>query len=144
MQRSKSAVSGSTTFVNAQVALATDADGSPTVFEDIPQNPPVNYTRSGVLSNVGDVFTVVYNEQIVNSDGSLTVNRRPHVPVRATAVGDVVKGSVTCGVTRRRRVVRAGHRRPVPPREPHSGPRLPAGAEPGRPVQHAVGAEHHP
>ncbi len=34
----------------------------------------VNYSRSGLINNVGDTFTVVYNQQIVNSDGSLTVH----------------------------------------------------------------------
>jgi VCBS repeat-containing protein len=95
----KNAVTGTTSFVNAQVALATDADGNPTVFEDVPESPPPNYTRSGVISNVGDVFIVVYNEQIVNSDGSLTVNGAHMYLVGPTAVGDMVKGSVTCGTT---------------------------------------------
>jgi hypothetical protein len=92
-------VSGSVTFVNATLATSTDTDGGPRDSEKVPDNPPVNYTRSGVITNVGDVFTVVYNEQIVNADGSLTVNAAHMYLFGPTAVGDVVKGQATCGTT---------------------------------------------
>ena len=71
---SESGVTGSVRFVNGLLSTATDAGGSPTAQEDIPANPPPNYTRHGVITNVGDVFSVVFNEQIRNGDGSLTVN----------------------------------------------------------------------
>ena len=96
---SRESVTGSTRFVKAEHANTTDAEGSPKDFENIPDNPPPNYTRSGVISNVGDVFTAVYNEQIVNPDGSLTVNGVHMYLFGPTAVGEVVKGQATCGVT---------------------------------------------
>ncbi|MCA1693170.1 MAG: hypothetical protein LC733_13625, partial [Actinobacteria bacterium] len=58
-----------------------------------------NYTRHGVITNVGDVFTAVYNEQIVNPDGSLTVNAVHMYLFGPVAVGHVIKGQVTCGTT---------------------------------------------
>jgi hypothetical protein len=96
---SATAITGSTTFKNGVLAKATDADGNPTNTEAIPDNPPVNYTRSGVITNVGDVFTVVFNQQIPNADGSLTVNAVHVYLFGPTAVGDMVKGQATCGVT---------------------------------------------
>lgn len=90
---------GSTTFVNAFHAPATDPDGGPINEEPIPANPPPNYTRHGVITNVGDVFTAVYNEQIINPDGSLTVNAVHMYLYGPVAVGEIVKGQVTCGTT---------------------------------------------
>ena len=71
----------------------------PNATEDIPAEPPVNYTKSGVISNVGDVFTVVFNEQIVHADGSLTVNAVHMYLFGPTAVGELVRGQATCGTT---------------------------------------------
>jgi hypothetical protein len=96
---SQSGVSGSTTLKNSILATTTDGNGDPKAQEPVPNNPPVNYTRSGVITNVGDVFTVVYNEQIHNADGSLTVNGAHMYLFGPTAVGEVIKGQVTCGVT---------------------------------------------
>ena len=81
------------------LATETDAEGDPTVFENVPDNPPPNYTREGVITNVGDVFTVVYNQQFVSSDGTLTVIGAHMYLFGSTAVGEVIKGMVTCGVT---------------------------------------------
>lgn len=92
-----SAVSGSTTFSNAELATATDGEGTPTVTEPVPDNPPPNYTRHGVITNVGDVFTVVYNEQTVNPDGSLTVIGTHMYLFGPVAIGEVRRGEVTCG-----------------------------------------------
>ncbi|MDQ6839750.1 MAG: hypothetical protein M3137_15845, partial [Actinomycetota bacterium] len=50
---SDKAVTGSTTFVHGTLATATDAEGDPVTQEPIPDKPPVNYTRSGVITNVG-------------------------------------------------------------------------------------------
>ncbi len=96
---SQTATTGSTTFVNATLATATDGFGEPTIVEPVPNVPPVNYTRSGVITNVGDVFTAVYNEQIVNADGSLTVNAVHLYLFGPTAIGELIKGQVTCGTT---------------------------------------------
>jgi hypothetical protein len=98
---SQTSVSGSTTLSNAFVAHATDSGGAPlpSATEVIPNNPPVNLTKSGVITNVGDVFTVVYNEQIQNPDGSLTVNGMHMYLFGPVAVGDLVRGQVNCGTT---------------------------------------------
>ncbi|HEX2699052.1 MAG TPA: Calx-beta domain-containing protein [Acidimicrobiales bacterium] len=97
----ESSVTGSSTFSNSFIASATDADGAPlpSAIEPIPDNPPANYTRHGVITNVGDVFTVVINEQIPNADGSLTVNAVHMYLFGPVAVGEVIRGQVTCGTT---------------------------------------------
>ncbi|SES37666.1 choice-of-anchor P family protein [Actinokineospora terrae] len=59
----------------------------------VPLDPPANTT-----AGVPNVASLVFNEQIRNRDGSLTVNG---VHLRLNAVvgeGDLVLGSVTCGV----------------------------------------------
>jgi hypothetical protein len=95
------AVTGSSTFSNAFFASATDAGGAPLkeATEKVPEKPPVNYTKSGVITNVGDVFTVVYNEQIPHPDGSLTVNALHMYLFGPTAVGEMVRGQAVCGTT---------------------------------------------
>jgi len=93
------AVTASTTITNGILVTSTNASGDPVTQEAVPVKPPVNYTRSGVITNVGDVFTAVYNEQIVNSDGSLTVNAVHMYLFGPFAVGEMVKGSATCGTT---------------------------------------------
>jgi len=94
---SATGVTGSAAFKNATHAISTDSDGVPKEKEQVPDSPPPNYTRSGVITNVGDVFTAVYNEQFVNADGSLTVNGVHIYLFGPTAVGDVIKGQATCG-----------------------------------------------
>jgi hypothetical protein len=91
-------VVGTTTFVNAQFSRLTDGD-TPLEIENIPANPPPNLTRHGVLTNIGDVYTVVFNEQISNPDGSLTVNGMHVYLFGPVAIGEVIKGQVTCGTT---------------------------------------------
>lgn len=90
---------GSTTFRNTVHATSTTPEGAPKDTEAVPDTPPPNYTRSGVITNVGDVFTAVYNEQITNPDGSLTVNGVHMYLFGPTAVGEVIKGQATCGLT---------------------------------------------
>jgi hypothetical protein len=96
---SETAITGTTTFVNAELAHAADSIGNPTDVEQIPANPPVNMVEHGIISNVGDVFTIVFNEQVINADGSLTVNGMHMYLFGPTAVGEVIKGQATCGVT---------------------------------------------
>jgi hypothetical protein len=98
---SPTAVTGSTTLKNAFLAHATDADGDPipAATEAVPDNPPVNYTLSGVITNVGDIFAMVFNQQIVNPDGSLTVNAMHMYLFGPTGVGELVRGQVNCGTT---------------------------------------------
>lgn len=95
----ETSATGSATFVNAWHTFSTDVEGEPVEQEPIPNNPPINYTRSGVITNVGDVFTTVYNQHIVNADGSLTVNAVHMYLFGPTAVGEMVRGQVTCGTT---------------------------------------------
>ena len=92
-------VTGTVSIVNGILTKTTTPDGSPLLTEPIPASPAVNYTRSGVITNVGDVFTVVFNQQIVNADGSLTVNAFHMYLFGPTAVGESVGGQVTCGTT---------------------------------------------
>ncbi|MEO7555539.1 MAG: hypothetical protein ABIV94_02905, partial [Acidimicrobiales bacterium] len=96
---SDAGVSGSTMITEGTLSTATDSGGDPTTQEPIPMNPPPNYTRSGAITNVGDVFTVVFNEHIVNADGSLTVNASHLYLFGPTAVGQQIVGQVTCGTT---------------------------------------------
>jgi hypothetical protein len=95
----QSGVSGSTTLSKSTVAHSTDGEGEPLDEEPVPDNPPPNYTEQGVITNVGDVFTVVYNQQTINPDGSLTVIGTHMYLFGPTAIGEVIRGKVTCGTT---------------------------------------------
>ncbi|HEX2700132.1 MAG TPA: ELWxxDGT repeat protein [Acidimicrobiales bacterium] len=93
----KDGVSGSTTLVNSELSQATTPQGEPIDIIPIPDNPPVNYTQEGAINVVGDYFTAVYNEQIWNPDGSLTVIASHMYLFGPTAVGEEIRGQVTCG-----------------------------------------------
>ncbi|MCA1683929.1 MAG: hypothetical protein LC708_02205, partial [Actinobacteria bacterium] len=105
----ESGVTGKATFEKSFYATATDAEGSPlpSATFPIPDNnsslpgaqPAPNTVRHGVITNVGDVFTVVFNQQIINPDKSLTVNAVHMYLFGPTAVGEVVRGQVNCGTT---------------------------------------------
>jgi hypothetical protein len=88
---------GEVTIKNGSHAISTTAEGDPKEQERVPDKPPVNYVRSGVITNVGDVFTAVYNEHVYNDDGSLTVNGVHMYLFGPTAVGEAIKGQATCG-----------------------------------------------
>lgn len=87
---------GSTRFVKAILATATDADGEPKDEEPIPDEPPANYTRTGQLTNVGDNYKIVYNEQIKENDGSITVNAVHLYLLGPIAIGEQILGQVRC------------------------------------------------
>jgi hypothetical protein len=91
-----SGATGSTRFVNAVIALSTDTEGNPTGIEPVPDNPPANYTKEGQLTNVGDNFRIVYNEQIKAPDGSITVNAVHMYLLGPIAVGESIIGQVRC------------------------------------------------
>jgi hypothetical protein len=87
---------GSTRFVNAVMSKSTDETGAPTDEEKIPDHPSVNYTRTGVLTNVGDRYRIVYNEQFVDPDGSITVNAVHMYLLGDIAIGESIIGQVRC------------------------------------------------
>ncbi|HUQ62751.1 MAG TPA: hypothetical protein VM121_03240 [Acidimicrobiales bacterium] len=92
-------VTGSTSFTNGILYTSTNPDGGGATQEPIPDNPPPNYTRSATINHVGGHPTVVFNEQLVNTDGSLTVNAYHMLLFGPVAVGDQIVGQVTCGTT---------------------------------------------
>ncbi len=91
-------VTGSTRLKGAVMSKATTPAGEPIDEEPVPDNPPVNYTRTGVLTNVGDRYRIVYNEHIIEPDGSLTVNGVHMYLLGDIAVGDQIIGQVRCSV----------------------------------------------
>ncbi|MDQ3896656.1 MAG: hypothetical protein M3326_05290 [Actinomycetota bacterium] len=98
---SESGVSGSTTVVNGTVRTSEgdpNVDGDE-VYASVPTNPPPNYTIQGVIEGVGDRFEEIFNEQIINPDGSITVYAAHLRLLGPTAVGDLYLGRVDCGVS---------------------------------------------
>ena len=95
---SEAGVSGSTRLVNAVMSKSTTPAGEPLEEEKIPDNPPPNYTRTGVLTNVGDRYRIVYNEQIIEPDGSITVNGVHMYLLGDIAIGESIIGQVRCSV----------------------------------------------
>jgi len=98
---SGSGVTGSATITGGK--LQTD-DGNPNVDGDetvvaVPANPAPNTSYDGKLQSVGDTFRYVFNEQIKNPDGSLTVNAAHQFAIGPTAKGELIIGQVVCGVT---------------------------------------------
>ncbi|MDQ4068834.1 MAG: hypothetical protein M3203_05085, partial [Actinomycetota bacterium] len=95
----ESGVTGSTRFVNAVMSKATTPAGEPLDEERIPDNPPPNYTREGILTNVGDRYRIVYNEQIVDpASRSITVNAVHMHLLGPIAVGEQIVGQVRCAL----------------------------------------------
>lgn len=79
------------------------SEGDPNVEGDdtvvpVPANPEANTTIEGEIEGVGDSFRYVFNEQIVNEDGSITVNAAHQYLLGPTAVGELVVGQSTCGM----------------------------------------------
>ena len=106
----ETAINASTRIVNGVLTTSThtgddpntaavEESGDPKTWEPIPANPPVNYTRTGTIDNVGDSFRVVFNEQIRNPDGSITVSAYHMYLLGPFALGDLIVGSSTCGTT---------------------------------------------
>jgi hypothetical protein len=96
--------SGSSTVVSVQVTngfveTSTDANGSVTSTQAIPSNPTPGLTINGTLNHIGDSFSIVFNKQTTNADGSKTVEGAHMYLLGPTAVGDMVIASATCGVT---------------------------------------------
>ncbi|MBA3365870.1 MAG: hypothetical protein H0U03_08815 [Actinobacteria bacterium] len=105
-------ITGSTTITGGTVqtdsGLDLNSDGDFTdagehvpVTVVVPANPAPNTSIEGHI-HVGtttDNFRYVFNEQIVNPDGSLTVNAAHEYLLGPTAVGDLIIGQSRCGVT---------------------------------------------
>ncbi|MCA1684240.1 MAG: Ig-like domain repeat protein, partial [Actinobacteria bacterium] len=93
----------STTFTNGLLATATDNNQNPTTTVAIANRPAKNLTISGYFklgASDKESFTYIFNEQITNADGSLTVNAAHLKPTGQTAFGDVIFGQSVCGVKR--------------------------------------------
>jgi hypothetical protein len=102
------APTGSVTVTNG--TLQTDNGDSnpansipdhPPVTVSVPANPAPNTVIEGHLhlGNVTDMFRYIFNEQVVNADGSISVNAFHEKLLGPTAVGDLIVGHVECGVT---------------------------------------------
>jgi len=87
----------SSTITNGVVATATDSNGNPTTTVAVPSPTPANYKIHGVITNVGDSFDIVLNEQIANGGGTFTVNAAHMKFLGPTAVGDLVIAQSRCG-----------------------------------------------
>jgi len=105
---SEGTISGSTTITGG--TLQTDSgDDDPT--NTIPDHPPVNVTLPANPApntffnghiHVGsstDNFRYVFNEQVLNPDGSITANAAHEHLLGPKAVGDLIIGQSVCGVT---------------------------------------------
>jgi hypothetical protein len=98
---SETGVSGSSAIVNGTLQTS---QGDPNVEGDevtvlVPTNPPADTTYNGVIESVGDSFQAIFNEQIVNPNGSITVYAYHLRLLGPTAVGDLFVGRSECGVT---------------------------------------------
>lgn len=94
---------GVTASTNVVGGVVQTSQGDPDVGGDetnvaVPPNPAPNTVVPGALETVGDRFRYVFNEQVVNPDGSITVYAVHLQLLGPTAVGDVYVGGVTCGV----------------------------------------------
>jgi hypothetical protein len=99
-QRSGSLTIASVGVTGGFVETSTDAStGEVTSTQAIPSGPAPGLTISGTLNHIGDSFSIVFNRQVINADGSLTVEGAHMYLLGPTAVGDMVIASVTCGIT---------------------------------------------
>jgi hypothetical protein len=96
---SSSGATGSTTISGGRLRTSEgnpDADGDDTTV-DVPQSPAPNTSFEGTIEAVGDTFRYVFNEQIRNADGSITVNAAHQYLLGPTAVGELIIGQSRCG-----------------------------------------------
>ncbi len=91
---------GVSTIANGALVTKTDANGNPVTTVAIPAVPPPNATYRGTIDSVGDSFKFVFNEQVVNRDGSRTVNAGHECLLGPTATGDLVFGQSVCGIAK--------------------------------------------
>ena len=89
----ESGATGSTTVTGGTLLVDPDA----TEGVAIPTNPEPGYT---VFSDLGVATSnYIFNEQIENADGSITVNAVRIEPLTGPLQGTVILGQVVCGVT---------------------------------------------
>lgn len=81
--------------------LFTDAGDHPPVTILVPSNPAPNTSFDGHTHVNGsqDNFRYVFNQQVTNPDGSLTVYAAHEILQGPTAVGDLLIAKAQCGVT---------------------------------------------
>jgi len=94
-------VSGSTTVTAGRLQTS---EGNPAVqgdetFVDVPARPEPNTTYTGKVESVGDTFRYVFNEQVVQADGSIIVNAAHQYLLGPTAVGELILGQSRCATT---------------------------------------------
>ena len=98
---SEAGVSGAAEIINGTVQTSEgscDVEGDETIVP-VPANPEPNTVITGQLECVGDSFRWVFNEQVTNPDGSLTVYAAHMELLGPTAVGNLFIGKSTSGVT---------------------------------------------
>ncbi len=91
---------GSTTITGGTIRTHAQAEDHPEGVVDIPTNPSPGHTVEGHL-HIGasqDNFRYVFNEQIENADGSITVNAAHMYLLGPTAEGELIIGQSRCGV----------------------------------------------
>lgn len=97
------APTASTSFTGGVVTTATDNQQHPIATTAVANSPAANTSVSGYFklgASDKESFTIKFNEQIVNADGSLTVNAAHLTATGQTAYGDVIFGQSICGVRR--------------------------------------------
>ena len=91
---------GSTTVTNGTVRTkAQDPAFLDEGLVSVPANPPPNYAVDGYIhlsSTTQDNYRIVFNEQVVNPDGSLTVNAVHEYFLGPILKGDLILGQSVC------------------------------------------------
>ncbi len=102
---SETGLSASTTITGGTLMTDSGDDALGTAHDPvvvtIPTNPEPNTTYTGHIHVNGttDSWRYVFNEQVVNLDGSITVYAAHQYLLGPTAVGDLYIGKADCGVT---------------------------------------------
>jgi hypothetical protein len=94
--------SAATIITNGVVDTSIDeTTPTPTVTtEPLPPTPGPNFTVNGTLkisASDTETYSWIFNEQISNRDGSVTVNAAHYELHGPTAIGDIYIGQSTCG-----------------------------------------------
>jgi len=92
--------SGTATVTGGMVQISEGAPGvdGDEVWVLVPANPAPNTVIHGVIEGVGDSFDYVFNEQILNPDGSITVSAGHQKLYGPSAFGDIWVAQSVCGV----------------------------------------------